>query len=293
MDSVCDTFLRIPELWEEYETGERHHKYYWAEGLLYTSISRIGGNMSLIPYRTEAPEQGSAYILHSFSKKRQDYIEVKDDLFSDIESMSEEYAQRITLAASRVLAAHVIGCLRNNDVAQETEMARLFQLVEEFEARTAQKPDYAVSILEFEQGKLKEAEEAAERALAQEPKSNDILRHCAKLANKQGHYSRAVEFATRGIELPDEYKRENRLSKWALYDHLGRAQEELQNHFEALFAYMASFSLNPIRASSAYRCGKMLFRLGMFDQSLGYLRCAQEIDPKHDAAAYFEAHCFM
>ncbi|QCO55511.1 tetratricopeptide repeat protein [Pseudorhodobacter turbinis] len=285
MDIACDTFRNIPDLWKEYDQGSRHHKYYCAEGLLCTSVKR-SGNFEIAPFRTEKASEKNTCLLLSHGQKRFSYLEAKDALLSDIKSISGAQKDRITLALGRTLAAYVVAATAKNKDAGE-----LANLVLEYETETGAPADFANSILSFAKEDLEQAREHAKKALAQEPNSTAILTHLAKVARKQGLPDDAVKFATRAIELPDEYKRQNRPSKWVLFDTLGYAQEDLNNYEEAFTAYMASFSLNPGRAASAYRTGKMLYRLGKYDQSLWFLRQAQILDPDHHAAAYIEAHC--
>ena len=137
------------------------------------------------------------------------------------------------------------------------------------------------------------AKSNAIKALESEPGSTEILRKLAKISLQLDQPEDAVAYAKSAIDLPDEYDREKRQSKWDLFDMLAKSYEKLGNFLEAQSAYLGAFSLNPRRAPAAYRTGKMLYRLGDFDQSLWFLRYAQTLDTTHHSAAYFEVRSLI
>lgn len=288
MDLVCDTYKDIPALWEEYVAGDRHHKHYWAEGLLYSSVTRRA-DFKITPYRTEKVGAKSRFQLHSFAQKRLSYPEAKSALLLDLKAMSGEEADSIVLAVSRALATYVRNTLKaaKNDKAA---LAEVSELISDFEVSTKCPAPFAQSILLHARGELKAAEKHVERALDVEPLSNEVLTHAAKIARGMGAAQAAVDYATKGLALLDEYKRSYRPGRWELFSVLGYAQEDLGQYAKALDAFLASFALNDRRAPEAYRTGKMLYRLGRYESAVWFLRNAQKLNPKHDAAAYFEVH---
>ncbi len=288
MDSVCDTYNKIPELWNEYNSGDRHHKYYWAEGLLYSAVTR-NYDLEVSPFRTEKPGEKSTFQLCSYSQKRLTYPAAKDALFKDINAMSKKDAENTSLALSRALASYVHSEIRRSK-KDGAALDELSELISEFETTTKHPAPFAKSILLHAQGELEPAKKQVKLALDAEPESNEVLKHTAQIALGKGAPSDAVAYASKGLELLDEYNRDHRPGRWALFDVLGYALEDLGQYEQALNAYLGAFSLNDTRAPAAYRTGKMLYRLERYDQALWFLRQAQKLNPKHDAAAYFEAH---
>jgi len=287
MDVASETFNRIPEFWQEFDNGKRHHKYYWAEGLLKTSTTR-DNNVTLVPFRTELASEKSKFRLLMYGRQRLSYSEAKNALLSDIATMPKKQAKPMKTALSRSLASHVRRRSKRN--SGKMSVHKFSNIIDKFETAAGIPANFARSLLHSAIGDLKKSTEFANKALSVEPRSNEILGHLAKISLEQGKLRDVVDYATQAIELPDEYERLSRPDKWELYGMLGRAQEELGNYEDAFYAYMATFSLNSDSAPAAFGTGKMLVKLQKYEQSLWYLKQAQTLDPNLVDAAYYEAH---
>lgn len=277
MDKVCDIYNHIEDIWKKYESKEVHHKYYWAEGLLYTYIQQYHPEISLVPYRTEQLGQKSQFKLLDAATPDKSYPALKDVLIQDIQSLTEPKLKLIfQKALSRALA---------NYIKKQKNLNSSLQLIEEFENALDYKAFYARSILE---SRLKSnlGIENAKKALQQE-NSDEINFHLGKLLYEQKNYAEARLYLQQSIDLGDEYNRENYLSKWQRHKILGLTEEVLGNYSEALSCFMTTISLNEKDTSSYYRAGKMLYNLSRFSEALFYFNQTLKLSPKHDSAAYF------
>jgi tetratricopeptide (TPR) repeat protein len=312
MDKVCDTFNHIPALWDEFTQGGKSYKFYWAEGLFYSAIRRMIG-VTTEPYRTESSGQKTLYPMLSYSHDRYTYLETKDCLFADILAMSKSLAPTVDtlsldekapvgrinesdignfkIGLSRALATYIGRQLKGRPTVNTIK--KLEELIIEFEDTLRISAPLARSHIAIVKEDWSTAKSSAIKALESESGSTEILRKLAKISLQLDQPEDAVTYAKNAIDLPDEYDREKRQSKWDLFDMLAKAYEKLGNFSEAQSAYLGAFSLNPHRAPAAYRTGKMLYRLGDFDQSLWFLRYAQTLDPTHHSAAYFEVRSLI
>lgn len=277
MDKVCDTYNHIEDLWKQYNDTEVNHKYYWAEGLLFTYVQQYHPEVKLIPYRTEKSGVKSTFQLLDAETPDKSYPALKNALIKDIKNLKEPSLQlTFQKALSRALA---------NYIKKEKNLSLSLKLIEEFENVLDYKAFYARSILE---SRLKPdlAIENAKKALQQES-SDEINFHLGKLLYKKKSYVEAKIYLKNSIDLIDEYNRENYLSKWERHKFLGLAEEALGNYSKALFSFMTAISLNEKSVESFYRAGKMLYNLSRFSEALYYCNQTLKLKPDHDSAAFF------
>ncbi|WP_367106730.1 hypothetical protein [uncultured Psychrobacter sp.] len=277
MDKVCDIYNHIEDIWKKYNSKEVHHKYYWAEGLLYTYIQQYHPEISLVPYRTEQLGQSSSFKLLDAALSRKPYPALKDVLIKDIQQLKDPQLKlTFQRALSRALA-HYIKKSKNLDLC--------LQLINEFKNSLDYEPFYAESILEDRLGSNL-AINYGKKALKQED-SDEINFHLGRLFYEQGSYSQAQAHLRQSVNLKDEYNRQNQLSRWDRYRTLGLVEEMLGNYSDALYCFMTAISYNEKNISSYYRIGKMLYRLSRFSEALFYFNQTLTLNPRHESAAYF------
>lgn len=282
MDKVCNIYKHIENIWAEYNDYGVHHKYYWAEGLLYRYLKKNHPEITLTPYRTEELGDKSAFKLIDAAMPKKSYQSLKDLLIKDINNLKES-ALKITFkkALSRALA---------ENIKREKNFFLCSHLINEFETNLDYEAFYAKSILASRYD-ASIAIENARKALHQED-SDEVNFHLGKLLYDQKNYIEAKTYLQKSVQLQDEYNRENYLSKWQRHQTLGLVEEALGHHSEALYCFIRTISLNEKSASSFYRAGKMLYKLSMFSEALFYLNQALKLNPKHDSSAYFKCLCY-
>lgn len=277
MDKVCDTYNHIEDLWKQYNDTEVNHKYYWAEGLLFTYVQQYHPEVKLIPYRTEKSGVKSAFQLLDANTPNKSYPVLKDTLIQDIQNLKDPKLQLIfQKALSRALAHYV---------KKEKDEGLCLLLIVEFETALKYIPHYAKSILQSKFD-IDSAIESAKNSLKQE-NSDEINFHLGKLFYKKKDYTEAKKHLQNSVEFADEYNRENYLSKWERHKFLGLAEEALRNHSEALYSFMTAISLNEKSTESFYRAGRALYNLSRFSEALYYYNQALKLNPDHDSAAFF------
>lgn len=277
MDKVCDIYNHIDAIWKLYDSEKVHHKYYWAEGLLYTYIKQYHSEISLVSYRTEQLGQSSSFKLLDAALSRKSYLALKDVLIKDIQQL-EDPKLKLTFqkALSRALAHYI---------KKSKDLDLCLQLINEFKNKLDYEPFYAESILE---DKLESnlAINYGKQALNQE-ESDEINFHLGRLFYERGSHAQARIYLRKSISLRDEYNRQNQLSKWNRYKTLGLVEEMLGNYSEALHCFMTAISYNEENVSLYYRIGKMLYRLSKFAEALFYFNQTLRLNSMHESAAYF------
>ncbi|MGP5405505.1 tetratricopeptide repeat protein [Psychrobacter celer] len=276
MDKVCDLYKNIEDIWNNYDSAKIHHKYFWAEGLLFTYIQQYHPEIKLFSYRTEPLGTHSKFQLLDATTLNKSYMATKDSLIQDIKSLQDPILKLIfQKALSRALAHYI---------KKEKDEGLCLLLIVEFENVLEYIPHYAKSILQSKSN-IDSAIESAKNALKQE-NSDEINFHLGKLLYKKKDYAEAQIYLQKAIDLEDEYNRENYLLKWERHKFLGLAEESLGNYCKALSSFMTALSLNERSIESFYRAGKMLYRLSRFSESLYYFNMVLKLKAEHHAAAY-------
>lgn len=283
MDKVCDIYNHIEDIWNNYDSEKTHHKYFWAEGLLFNYVQKYHPEIKLISYRTEPLGVHSKFQLLDATTLDKSYITTKDSLIQDVKSLQDPKLQLVFQKALSRALAHYIKKQKNEGLC--------LLLIVEFETALEYIPHYAKSILQSKSD-IDSAIESAKKALEQED-SDEINYHLGRLLYEKKQYADAQIYLKNSIDFKDEYNRENYLLKWERHKFLGLAEEALGNYCKALSSFMTALSLNERSIESLYRAGKMLYRLSRFSESLYYFNMVLKLKPEHHAAAYlmYLAYC--